>query len=457
MSVYKSSGVDLEEAERATASLKAHLPSIGHFCGIYPKASEQNLLFSICEIPGDVIWWTRTTRDPTVLAKYITEQLFPRLGKSGLQPSFMVDYWGASKMRSQDLGLLAQALDLVGRETDCQTIGGETAEMKFIYRPEVAECLLFVVSGAKQIPWDEAREFYAATVDGVGTKTRVALRAEIVDGLGADIVNHCVNDLLAAGVQPRAFYYYLGRHSAFADKKLRVIVDSMVASCEAAKVKFHGGVVSTKDEVYEDDQIDLVGFTLGEVDKDGIIDGSTIAAGDILLALPSSGLHTNGYSLVNRLVEQHFLELNRRYAPLPTTLAENLLAPHRCYKEELEKVSGLAKGVAHITGGGIYENLGRILPKGVKAVIRATREDGRLTWPRPAIFWFIDQLLKINQDSLWTKDACGRLEAYQVFNQGVGMILVASRDNADEIKRRIECYEIGEVRRSKQKKVEVVI
>ena len=212
-----------------------------------------------------------------------------------------------------------------------------------------------------------------ASADGVGTKLKVAALLGRYDTIGVDLVNHCVNDVLTAGAEPLFFLDYLASSDLGEEEKVAV-VRGLVSACRAAGCALIGGETADMPDLYAPGDFDLVGLIVGAVERDRIIDGSSIEEGDVLLGLPSSGLHTNGYSLVRQVfgigkggdpVRQGRI-LDRYYPGLGVTLGEVLLIPHRCYYQELKPLLSHIKGMAHITGGGIPGNVARILPDGLR-------------------------------------------------------------------------------------------
>src|SRR5215217_4015976 len=221
-----------------------------------------------------------------------------------------------------------------------------------------------------------------SSADGVGTKLKVAFLANRHDTVGADLVNHCVNDILVQGAIPLFFLDYLatGRLSpAIAEQ----VVSGMARACAENGCALLGGETAEMPGFYADGEYDLAGFIVGAVERSRVINGRTIVPGDVLIGLPSTGLHTNGYSLARRIVfESLGLGVDSLLPGLGVTVADALLATHRSYLAALRPLIDrqLVKGLAHITGGGITENLPRILPDGIGAEIR------RGTWDVPALF-----------------------------------------------------------------------
>ena len=242
----------------------------------------------------------------------------------------------------------------------------------------------------------------AASADGVGTKIKIAIAAGSHRGIGTDIVNHCVNDIATAGARPLFFLYY------FATGKLdplvfTQIIEGMTAACREAGCALLGGETAEMPGVYALGDYDLAGFIVGLVDSARRPDPATIRAGDVLVGLPSSGLHTNGYSLVRRVFED--VPMTRVYPELGRPLSQELLETHRTYLGELGRLHW--KGAAHITGGGVMGNLPRCLPDGLGARL------DRRSWKEPPIFDLLRRRGRIADD-----------EMFRTFNMGLGMILV---------------------------------
>ncbi|GAC1683920.1 MAG: phosphoribosylformylglycinamidine cyclo-ligase [Candidatus Dormibacteraceae bacterium] len=243
----------------------------------------------------------------------------------------------------------------------------------------------------------------AASTDGVGTKIKVAIAAGSHRGIGIDIVNHCVNDIATARARPLFFLDYFATGRLDPDVFTQLI-EGMTQACRAAGCALLGGETAEMPGVYALGDYDLAGFIIGLVGAGGQPATARVKAGDVLLGLPSSGLHTNGYSLVRRVFED--VPLNRVYPELGRPLGEVLLEPHRSYLDDLGRIRW--KGAAHITGGGILGNLPRSLPDGLGARL------DRKGWEVPPIFELVRKRGRIADD-----------EMYGTFNMGLGMILVA--------------------------------
>lgn len=253
-----------------------------------------------------------------------------------------------------------------------------------------------------------------SSVDGVGTKVKIASLLNKHDTVGIDLVNHCVNDILCCGAEPLFFLDYIALGKLM-PQKVEKIVSGLAQACRQAGCALIGGETAEMPGIYHGDDYDLAGFIIGVVEKKNILNGSNIAPDDVILGLPSSGLHTNGYSLVRRVfeIDQDPAPLKISYPELGRSLGEELLEPHRCYYPQLKQALPMIKGLAHITGGGIAGNLSRILPDGLGAHI------DKSAWTILPIFKFIQKQGKIEEK-----------EMYRVFNMGIGMIVVCSPKKA---------------------------
>lgn len=251
------------------------------------------------------------------------------------------------------------------------------------------------------------------STDGVGTKTKVAARLNRWDTIGHDLVNHSINDILVQGARPLFFLDYVAS-SRVLPEQIAAVVAGVAAACKAAGCALLGGETAEMPGVYLDGEIDLAGTIIGVVERSKIIDGSRIEAGDVIVGFPSTGLHTNGFSLARRVLDG--LDWTTQRPELGTTIGEALLTAHRSYipaVDALQKAGIDIKGLAHITGGGLIENPPRIFPEGVGALIK------RGTWDELPIFGLIQKLGGIS-------DA----EMFRVFNMGLGMIAVVSAEQA---------------------------
>ena len=255
-----------------------------------------------------------------------------------------------------------------------------------------------------------------ASADGVGTKLRVAFLTGIHSTIGRDLVNHCVNDILVQGAEPLFFLDYLATGKLDPDVAVQ-IVDGLAAACRENGCALLGGETAEMPGFYADGEYDVAGFIVGAVERARLIDGKRIVAGDVLVGVPSSGLHTNGYSLARRIAFDVARLGPRDVVPdLGGSIGEVLLTPHRSYLPVIRPLLplGLVKGMAHITGGGITDNLPRIIPSGLHAVI------DRSAWTVPPIFRWLQRTGTVPDSDM-----------LRTFNMGIGLIVVcAQRDVA---------------------------
>jgi len=273
-----------------------------------------------------------------------------------------------------------------------------------------------------------------SSVDGVGTKLKIACALAKHNTIGIDLVNHCVNDISTCGGEPLFFLDYIAM-GKLEPEKVEAIVHGLAKACREVGCALIGGETAEMPGLYTGEDYDLVGFIIGAVEKEKIIMGKTIAAGDTIIGLPSSGLHTNGYSLVRQIFGESRPALDTFFPELGRTLGEELLEPHRCYYRQLKPLLPLIKGMAHITGGGLIDNVPRVLPKGTTAQFHAG------AWIIPPIFQLIQQRGNVDQG-----------EMYHVFNMGIGMVLICSPGKVNQLTQALpEARVIGEVVRQKGK------
>jgi phosphoribosylformylglycinamidine cyclo-ligase len=280
---------------------------------------------------------------------------------------------------------------------------------------------LFDVSAIKQI----AHPVLVASTDGVGTKVKLAASFGRYRGIGHDIVNHCINDILVQGAKPLFFLDY------FATSKLNPaqtaeVVTGIAEACKEAGMALLGGETAEMPGVYQPNEFDVAGTIVGVVERDTILPRLTIQAGDVLIGFQSSGPHTNGYSLIRKVFENTFLE---------DSLADALLAPHRSYFNLLYTHLSKVKALVHITGGGFIENIPRVLPENLNAIIRLN------SWPVPPLWTLIQQKGNISIE-----------EMYRVFNMGVGMIAIVDASSVADFQSCISelTFVIGELVEGKQ-------
>jgi phosphoribosylformylglycinamidine cyclo-ligase len=256
-----------------------------------------------------------------------------------------------------------------------------------------------------------------SSTDGVGTKLKIASLSNKNDTVGKDIVNHCVNDIFCCGAEPLFFLDYIAM-GKLRPEQIEAIISGIAQACGEVGCSLIGGETAEMPGIYSHDSYDLAGFIVGVVEKKNIIDGSSIIPDDVILGLPSSGLHTNGYSLVRRVfgIDANPSCLNKFYPELGKSLGEELLQVHRCYYPQLKPALPLIKGIAHITGGGFIGNIPRVLPQGVAAYLHKDS-------------WDILSIFKLIQEKGDIEEA----EMYQVFNMGIGMTIVCSPQQVAKI------------------------
>ncbi len=274
-----------------------------------------------------------------------------------------------------------------------------------------------------------------SSTDPVGTKLMVATMANNYSNIGADLVNACVNDLIVIGADPLFFLDYVAT-SSMDPEVVETIVSGISKSCHNVSCALIGGETSEMPGVFAGNNIDLSGFVVGVVEEDEMLRPlDTIQSGDTLIGVPSNGLHTNGYSLVRHVfgLDQDHSLLFEYFEELGETLAEALLRPHRSYYSELKNIFKNVKGIAHITGGGLYENVPRMLPEGLTARFELSNLE------KPSIFDLIQNRGAIQID-----------EMYRVFNMGLGMVIACESDQIESIISQIPNSEVvGEVEHSK--------
>ena len=311
-----------------------------------------------------------------------------------------------------------------GVDIDAATdaLSGAKAAIRATHGPD---CLSDVgtFGGLFRVPVENYREpVLVASTDGVGTKIKVALLAGRYDTVGQDIVNHCVDDILVQGARPMFFLDYFGTGSVRADV-FRDIVGGVAKACGENGCALLGGETAEMPDVYGAEDFDLVGTIVGIVERERIIDGRAVRPGDRLVGLPSTGLHTNGYTLARKiLLEREGLSVDSTLPGLEGTVGDALLAVHRSYLGDVMPLleDGLVRSMAHITGGGLPDNLPRVIPDGTAVRIR------RDAWEVPPLFRHLAEMGPVPED-----------DCYRTFNMGIGMVLVVAADAEAEVCERI--------------------
>jgi len=278
-----------------------------------------------------------------------------------------------------------------------------------------------------------------SSTDGVGTKLKVAFATGSHRSVAADLVNHCANDIAVQGAQPLFFLDYIGS-GRLDPAVIEQIISGLADACRARGCALIGGETAEMPGFYADGEYDLAGFIVGIVDRNRLLTGSRIRSGDILLGLPSAGLHTNGYSLARKLLlDTAGYSLDEFVPRLNCTAAQELLKPHRSYVKVIARLNdaGVLKGAAHITGGGIPGNLPRILPKGLAARVEVG------SWPVLPVFELLREIGNVPENDMW-----------RTFNMGIGMVLVISPREVTKVTALLKntkekFYQIGLVARGK--------
>lgn len=268
-----------------------------------------------------------------------------------------------------------------------------------------------------------------SSVDGVGTKLKIAFALGKHDTVGQDLVNHCIDDIAVLGAKPLFFLDYIGAEK-LEPAVFEKLLGGFAKACKEGGCALIGGETAQMPGMYQAGEYDLAGTIVGVVDRKKMIDGSRINPGDLILGIPSNGLHTNGYSLARKvLFDTMGLAIDAKVAGLTKPIGEELLRVHRNYQPLLASLpEGLVKGLAHITGGGLIDNLPRVLPDGCDAVIETK------CWKVPALFKIIQENGKIDFE-----------EMYQVFNMGIGMAVVVSQRDAAKVAEATKAKVIGRI------------
>ena len=266
-----------------------------------------------------------------------------------------------------------------------------------------------------------------ASTDGVGTKVKLAAQARRYRSIGHDIVNHCINDILVQGARPLFFLDYFAT-SKLAPEIVAEVVKGISAACREASCALIGGETAEMPGVYIEGEFDLAGTIVGVLERMSLLPRPDIHPGDVIIGLPSSGPHTNGYSLIRKIFED--VPLETTFSEIGLSLADALLAPHRSYYPVLYPLLADIKGLAHLTGGGFIENIPRVLPDGLSAEIQ------RDSWQVPPLFTLIQQKGEIETG-----------EMYRVFNMGIGMVAIVDKERASKVQKAIseQTYILGTI------------
>jgi phosphoribosylaminoimidazole synthetase len=308
------------------------------------------------------------------------------------------------------------------------------AAVKTTYGPEVLAGIgsfggLFDASAMKAM----RNPMLVASTDGVGTKVKLAAQAGRYRSVGHDIVNHCINDILVQGARPLFFLDYFAT-SKLDPQVVAEVVTGAAEACREVDCALIGGETAEMPGVYIPGEFDLAGTIVGVLERDDMLPKPGVQPGDVLIGIRSSGPHTNGYSLIRKIFDN--IPLDTVFPELGISLADALLAPHRSYYSVLYPLLPDIKAMAHLTGGGFIENIPRVLPEGVDALVR------RDSWPVPSLFTLIQQRGEVAPE-----------EMYRVFNMGIGMVVIVDKRNVEKLQQAIpeQTFVVGELVEGKRK------
>jgi phosphoribosylformylglycinamidine cyclo-ligase len=444
---YRSSGVDIEAAGRAKERIQAlvrrtHGASVVSRPGLFGGAVRLAPGQDPARLAG-ALGLTPDKGDEAPAA--VVERCLARL-PTGYQPLAFLDYVASAGLEPGAVERLVEGFAERLAPAGIPLIGGETAEMPGVLRPGAKEVVgaLFGLpaahspTGAKPGHGAGAgsgtrpggnRPCLVFSMDGVGTKTKLGVLAGSTGGLALDIIHHSLNDILCLGAAGRALLFYIGCHRRD-EAVLAPFQKAVSEACARLGLSALQVAVAEKPATYLPGEIDICAAIAGEVDEERLLQGEQVRDGDALLGLASDGLHTNGFSLARRaLLERAGLKLGERVADLGMTLAEALLAPHRNYAPAvlplLDERPSPVHAVAHITGGGLADNLERVIPAGLRAVVRLA------SWEVPPLFRLIQRCGEVPES-----DPAGK-GMYETFNMGIGLVLVVEAGKAEEVHRRL--------------------
>ncbi len=454
---YRSSGVDIEAAGKAKERIqklvqRTHNDSVvsrpGHFGGAVRLRRGQD---------PSLVGALGLTPDPPDGAEgapaSVVERCLAGL-PSGTQPVAFLDYVASAGLKPDAVERLVEGFaDRLAAPPRIPLIGGETAEMPGVLRPGTREIVGAVFGirppagegasgGGLNAPGAGGHSCLVFSMDGVGTKTKLGVLARRTGGLALDIIHHSLNDILCLGASGRALLFYVGCHRK-EEAVLGPFQQAATEACERLGLSALELKVAEKPATYLPGEIDICAAVAGAVEEERLMQGDAVRAGDVLIGLGSDGLHTNGYSLARRaLLEIAGLKLDARVAELGVTLAEALLAPHRNYAPAVlpllaERPSSV-RAVAHITGGGLADNLARVLPAGLRGVVRLG------SWEVPPLFRLIQRCGQVPDF-----DPAGK-GMYETFNMGIGLVLVVEPGGSEEVLRSLKAageriFELGQV------------
>ncbi len=446
---YRSSGVDIEAAGRAKERIQAlvrrtHGDSVVSRPGLFggavrlERGQDPSLLAGALGLTAD----SPDAGEPAAVVERCLAGLPP-----GSKPIAFLDYVASAGLEPGAVERLVEGFAGCLAGPRIPLIGGETAEMPGVLRPGTREVVgaLFALRPAQAggtaseglgtgrgagSAGSSNRACLVFSMDGVGTKTKLGVLARSTGGLALDIIHHSLNDILCLGAAGKALLFYVGCHRKD-EGLLASFRDAAVRSCAQLGISVLDIAVGEKPGTYLPGEIDICAAVAGTVDEERLLQGEQVRAGDALVGLASDGLHTNGFSLARRaLLERAGLKLDERVAELGTTLGEALLRPHRSYALSVLPLLGgrppAIHAVAHITGGGLADNLARVLPEGLRAVVRLS------SWEVPPLFRLIQRCGEVPEH-----DPSGK-GMYETFNMGIGLVLAVEARRTAEVLRRLK-------------------
>jgi len=434
---YKDAGVDLDEQEKSNEMIKGLTKSDigeGLFGGAVavPEIKQMDVPILIMNVKSGSEYW-----EPGMSLAQLGERMIDDMcSNRSTKILGILDYMASDKLKAEETRDFVEGLKKV-EQYGGRILGGETADMNVIYQKgqkdffvtclELCDWVALNEMGGRPVsyvPLDKFKKYeepvLVASTDGVGTKTKIGIEASRVSGLMHDIINHCVNDIAVHGTLPLAFIPYIAGHSIHPETAV-MLESGAEEAAENAGIQFLHGMLHDVPRVYNPKMIDIAGTVIGIIDKQHIIDGSAIKEGDIVVKLHSSGIGTNGYSLVRMVFFETLKHNLADYVPefRRGIVAKELLEPHANYANAMLRLANRVDvgGFAHITGGGLEGNLSRIIPEGLTAVI-----DRKKLEPIPPVFRYIMEKGDIDEQ-----------EMFRVFNMGVGVAAVVPKEDAKTV------------------------
>ncbi len=444
---YRSSGVDINANSEANERIKTLIGTnqdrwVVTRPGLFSGAVRLNQAKALQQpaLDGALGY----TEEATAATAGPVWQMCCRKLQQGAKPLAFLDYVAASVLIPMKVvSIVRQFSELLSRYPKTSLIGGETAEMPDTFQQGTLEIVGALFGFLDRGDFHSecvdlstiqhmSEPVLVSSIDGVGTKTKLGIMARKTSTLARDIIHHSLNDILCQGAQGIALMIYIGCHSRD-EALIQPIVQSVRQHCSDLNLSLVDLVVTEKPNLYLPGELDICGAVAGLLDAENLIQGEAIQAGDVLIGLASSGLHTNGYSLARRaLLDNAGFKLEQYLEELGTTLGETLLEPHKNYAPvvlpilEDDVLGNAVKGLAHITGGGLLENVARILPEGLSAEIQLG------SWTPQQIFRLIQRVGNIPE-----RDPVGK-GMYETFNMGIGLVIVVEAQRADAVLHRLQ-------------------